>query len=299
MAVVTRASTTVSVGQVMGKAWRLLRAMPLLCVVCLGIIVVTLTLSIVAPLLPLPNPIAGDLIQRLQPPTFGLHSGPFLGTDRLGRDELSRVIFGARLSLAAAFLGIAITATVGVSVGVIAGMAGGWIDWLLMRVVDLSLAIPAVLFAILLAALRGPSFWNVMIVVVFGLWPQYARVARGDVLRVKGEEYVALARTANCPTWRLVLRHIVPNIAPPLMVIATFHMGLIIMVEAALSYLGVGVPLPTPSWGNMVSDGQAYISVAWWLTVIPGVAITANVLSWNILGDWLRDLWDPKAMVQT
>lgn len=253
-----------------------------------------LVLALLAPFLGLSDPTSGDVADRMMPPSIFADDGHLLGTDRLGRDMLSRTIYGARVSLSVALLGIAFTAAVGVAIGAVAGMSGGWVESALMRSADIGLAIPGFLLAIFMAAVFGPSFENIVVVVVFMLWPQYARVTRSEVIQIKRREFIALARIANLPTWRIFVRHVLPNVVPSLLVLATFHVGFVIMIEASLSFLGAGIPPPNPSWGVMISDGQAFIEIAWWLAVIPGLAIMGTVLSWNMLGDWLRDVLDPK-----
>ena len=260
-------------------------------------IVVALVLSgVLAPLLAPHSPIEGSLGERLVPPLGLEGSKPShpLGTDRLGRDTLSRLLYGARISLSVSVLGIALTGAVGSFVGLLAGFLGGWVDTLLMRLVDISLSLPGILIAVLLSVVFEPSFTNVIIVVVFLLWPSYARLVRGETLGLKQQEFVALARIAGCSNLTIMFRHIVPNLLPSILVLATLHVGYVIVLEAALSFLGVGIPPPTPSWGVMVADGRGLIEQAWWVSILPGVAIVVTVLSLNILGDWVRDRLDPK-----
>jgi peptide/nickel transport system permease protein len=252
--------------------------------------------ALLAPLLAPHSPIEGTLTQRLRPP-IGLPGGDLdhlLGTDRQGRDTLSRLIFGARVSLSVSLLGILITATFGSAIGLVAGFLGSWVDALLMRIVDISLSLPGILVAMLLAVVLKPSFANVVIVVAFVLWPSYARLVRGEALALKHQDFVALARVAGCSNRTIMLRHILPNVVPSVLVLATLHVGLVIVLEAALSFLGVGIPPPTPSWGVMVADGRGLIEQAWWISILPGVAILVTVISLNILGDWVRDRLDPK-----
>jgi len=261
------------------------------------VIVAALVLcGILAPLLAPHSPVEGSLGERLVPPLGmeGSKAGHPLGTDRLGRDTLSRLLYGARISLAVSVVGISLTGAVGSFIGLLAGFLGGWVDTLLMRLVDISLSLPGILIAVLLSVVFEPSFTNVIIVVVFLLWPSYARLVRGETLGLKQQEFVALARVAGCSSLTIMFRHIVPNLLPSILVLATLHVGYVIVLEAALSFLGVGIPPPTPSWGVMVADGRGLIEQAWWVSILPGIAILVTVLSLNILGDWVRDRLDPK-----
>jgi peptide/nickel transport system permease protein len=262
----------------------------------LAIVGALLLCAIFAPWLSQHSPLEGSLGQRLAPPIGmeGAKPGHPLGTDRHGRDTLSRLVHGARISLAVSVVGIALTGAVGGFIGLLAGFLGGWIDTLLMRLVDISLSLPGILIAVLLSVVFEPSFTNVIIVVVFLLWPSYARLVRGETLAIKQQDFVALARIAGCSRLSIMFRHIVPNLMPSVLVLATLHVGYVIVLEAALSFLGVGIPPPTPSWGVMVADGRGLIEQAWWISILPGVAILATVLSLNILGDWVRDRLDPK-----
>jgi peptide/nickel transport system permease protein len=249
-----------------------------------------------APWLAPRSPVEGSLGERLIPP-IGMEGAKLdhpLGTDRHGRDVLSRLVYGARISLSVSIVGIALTGAVGSFIGLLAGFLGGWVDTLLMRLVDISLSLPGILIAVLLSVVFEPSFKNVIIVVVFLLWPSYARLVRGETLGLKQQDFVALARIAGCSSLTIMFRHIVPNLLPSILVLATLHVGYVIVLEAALSFLGVGIPPPTPSWGVMVADGRGLIERAWWVSILPGVAILVTVLSLNILGDWVRDRLDPK-----
>src|SRR5438445_73196 len=201
---------------------------------------------------------------------------------------------GARIALAVSVVGIALPGAAGSLIGLLAGFFGGWVDTLLMRLADISLSLPGILLAVLLSVVFEPSFTNVIIVVVFLLWPSYARLTRGEALGLKQQEFVALAPIAGCSSLRIMFRHILPNLAPSILVLATLHVGYVIVLEAALSFLGVGIPPPTPSWGVMVADGRGLIEQAWWISILPGIAILVTVLSLNILGDWVRDRLDPK-----
>jgi peptide/nickel transport system permease protein len=262
----------------------------------LAIVAALVLCGILAPVLAPQSPVEGSLGDRLVPPVGmdGNKPGHLLGTDRLGRDTLSRLIYGARISLSVSVVGITLTGALGSFIGLLAGFVGGWLDTLLMRIVDISLSLPGILIAVLLSVVFEPSFTNVIIVVVFLLWPSYARLVRGETLGIKQQEFVSLARIAGCSSLTIMFRHIVPNLAPSILVLATLHVGYVIVLEAALSFLGVGIPPPTPSWGVMVADGRGLIEQAWWVSILPGIAILVTVLSLNILGDWVRDRLDPK-----
>jgi peptide/nickel transport system permease protein len=261
-------------------------------VIVVGLVVCALG----APLLAPRSPVEGSLGERLIPPIGmeGWKAGHPLGTDRHGRDVLSRLIYGARISLSVSVVGILLTGAIGSLIGLIAGFYGGWTEAVLMRLVDVSLSLPGILIAVLLSVAFEPSFTNVIVVVVFLLWPSYARLTRGETLGLKQQDFVALARTAGCSNITIMFRHIVPNLVPSILVLATLHVGYVIVLEAALSFLGVGIPPPTPSWGVMVSDGRGLIERAWWVSILPGIAILVTVLSLNMLGDWVRDRLDPK-----
>ncbi len=261
-----------------------------------AIVVALVLCAAFAPWLAPRSPVEGSLGERLAAPMWmdGARPGHPLGTDRHGRDTLSRLLYGARISIAVSVIGITLTGTFGVFVGLLAGFLGGWVDTLLMRLVDISLSLPGILIAVLLSVVFEPSFTNVIIVVVFLLWPSYARLTRGETLGIKQQDFVALARVAGCGSLTIMVRHVLPNLAPSILVLATLHVGYVIVLEAALSFLGVGIPPPTPSWGVMVADGRGLIEQAWWVSILPGIAILVTVLSLNILGDWVRDRLDPK-----
>jgi peptide/nickel transport system permease protein len=262
----------------------------------LAIVVVLVVCGLMAPWLAPHSPVQGSLGERLAAPLGmdGARPGHPLGTDRHGRDTLSRLIYGARISLSVSVVGITLTGAAGVFIGLLAGFFGGWVDTILMRLVDISLSLPGILIAVLLSVVFEPSFTNVIIVVVFLLWPSYARLTRGETLGIKQQDFVALARVAGCSSLTIMFRHVLPNLAPSILVLATLHVGYVIVLEAALSFLGVGIPPPTPSWGVMVADGRGLIEQAWWVSILPGFAILVTVLSLNILGDWVRDRLDPK-----
>jgi peptide/nickel transport system permease protein len=262
----------------------------------LAIVSILIVCALGAPVLAPRSPVEGSLGERLIPPMGmeGWKAEHPLGTDRHGRDVLSRLVYGARISLSVSVVGILLTGTLGSLVGLVAGFYGGWTEAVLMRLVDVSLSLPGILIAVLLSVAFEPSFTNVIIVVIFLLWPSYARLTRGETLGLKQQDFVALARTAGCSNWTIMFRHIVPNLIPSILVLATLHVGYVIVLEAALSFLGVGIPPPTPSWGVMVADGRGLIERAWWVSILPGIAILVTVLSLNMLGDWVRDRLDPK-----
>ena len=259
------------------------------------LLVIFVLVALFGPLISPHDPLAGSLRARLNPP-FWQEGGSWehiFGTDRLGRDILSRIIAGAQISLAVCALVIAIAGTVGTTVGTLAGYFGGWTDRILMRLVDLALSFPVILLALLLGAISGPSFTNIIIVISLVLWSQYARMARGETMKIRNEDYVDLARTSGLSDLKIILRHILPNIAPSLIVVATLQVGVVIVLEASLSFLGVGVPPPAPSWGSMIADGRSYITTAWWLCMVPGFAILLTVMSVNLVGDALADKINP------
>lgn len=275
------------------RTWRARRWPPFIPLVIVGVF---LFCAVLAPFIAPHSPFDGTPAKRLIPPIGmkGSNYDHILGTDRLGRDTLSRLFYGAQISLVVAILGMAVVGTIGSFAGLVAGYYGGWLETIVMRLADLTLALPGILIAMLLAAALKPSFTNVIIVVVIILWSRYARLVRAETLSIKQHGYIALARVAGCSNFTIMFRHILPNLLPSMLVISTLQVGYIIVFEASLSFLGVGIPPPAPSWGRMVSDGRGLIEVAWWISILPGLAILVTVISLNNLGDWLRDRIDPK-----
>ena len=258
-----------------------------------GIAFVAIFANLLAP----HNPEIGSLTARFRPPVWqtGGSAKYLLGTDQLGRDVLSRLIFGARVSMVVGFTAVIFAGAVGTTLGIISGYLGGWVDQVIMRLTDAWLALPALTFAIFLAAIVGPSMWNIVIILGLTYWTRYARVIRGEVLSLKEREFVRLAIVAGCSKWTIMWRHILPNIINSAIVLGTLMLGVVIITEATLSFLGIGVPPPEAAWGLMLSDGKQSLMVGrWWLSVLPGLCIMLMVLSANLLGDWLRVKLDPQ-----
>lgn len=242
------------------------------------------------------DPVKTAMSERFLPPFWaegGTTAHP-LGTDNIGRDILSRVIYGARISLSISLLVIIINSSIGAILGIMAGYIGGNTDNFLMRITDVSLSFPAILIALLLAATIGPGYWTVVLALSILGWAPYSRLIRGEALRLREEGFVAQARIIGTSSARTMVRHIFPNIINPLIVMMTLSIGMVILTEAALSYLGAGIPPPNPSWGSMVNDGRDYLDSAWWISTFPGIAIGLVVMSGNFFGDWLRDKMDPR-----
>ena len=261
------------------------------------LLVVIIALALLAPLLDLPDPTRGDLRARLAGPTWeGLFSPGAhpLGTDEVGRDILSRLIHGSRMTLMVASTAVVLGGIVGTMLGILAGYKGGIVDRLLMRLVDIQLAIPLMLLALLVVAALGPSIRNVVLVLALTSWIRYARIIRAQVLSLREREFVQSARAIGASTARIMFLHILPNVLTPALVVGTLELARVIIMDAALSFLGLGVQPPTPSWGRMLADGRVYLSSAWWVVTFPGLAIVLTVLSVNLFGDWLRDYFDPK-----
>ena len=270
-----------------------MRRAPWLPVIIIALMVI---MAVFAPLLAPHDPINQTLREKLLPP-FWMDGGTtkyLLGTDHFGRDILSRLIYGARVSLIVALLALTAGGGVGLTIGILAGYLGGITESILMRLVDAAFTFPAILFALLLAITMGQGMLTLIIAISLLLWASFARVIRGEVLSLKQRDFVALAKVRGCSTLRIMATHILPNVLNTFMVLVTLNIGVVIIAEAALSFLGAGIPPPTPTWGLMVSEGRGRIAEAWWVSFIPGIAITMLVLSVNVFGDWLRDRLDPR-----
>lgn len=252
--------------------------------------------AIFAPLVAPYDPNTQNLLGRLKAPGTEARGVYYLlGSDELGRDLLSRVIYGARVSLSVAILSVILSGAVGITLGMLAGYRGGWVEVLVMRLVDIFLSIPAILLAIIMVAVLGPGFVNVVLVLALTRWPRYARVAYGQTLAVSNQPYVRLAKAMGAGPFRVLFLHILPNILAPLAVVATLEFGLMVLFEAGLSFLGLGVQPPTASWGAMLSVGRNYVSTAWWIATFPGLCLFLLVLSVNLIGDRLSAYLNPKS----
>jgi peptide/nickel transport system permease protein len=261
--------------------------------ILVGLAFVAIFADVLAPY----DPEVGMLAMRFRPPAWqvGGNIEHLLGTDHVGRDVLSRLIFGARVSMVVGFTAVIVAGVIGTGLGIVSGYLGGWVDQLIMRLTDTWLALPALTFAIFLAAITGPSEMNIVIILGAVYWTRYARVIRGEVLSLKEREFVKLAIVAGCSKRTIMVRHILPNVLNSAIVLGTLMLGVVIVTEASLSFLGVGVPPPKPAWGLMLADGKKGLMVGyWWLTVLPGTCIMLMVLSANLLGDWLRVKLDPQ-----
>jgi ABC-type dipeptide/oligopeptide/nickel transport system permease subunit len=256
----------------------------------LVVVVILLCLAVLAPLIAPYDPARQDLFNQNLPP------GPshWLGTDRLGRDTFSRIVWGARLSFVTGIGSVLVAAALGCFLGLMAGYRRGWVDGIIVRIIDLLMAFPLYLSAIFVVAVLGPSPINTVMAVGIAAMPAFARLSRGETLGEREKDYVVAAHALGMGTARVVLRHVFPNIAAPLLVLASLNIGNAVLVEASLSFLGLGPPPPTPSWGLMVNDGMVVLRRAPWVSLIPGTAVALLVLGANLLGDGLRDAFDPR-----
>jgi peptide/nickel transport system permease protein len=262
------------------------RRLPWAAVTIIGVFALA---GLFAPMLAPYDPYGTELAQRLQSPSWE----HLLGTDTLGRDVLSRLIYGARVTWVVVLISLAVSAAVGITLGVVAGYFRGRVDTVISRSVDATLAIPSIFIALALAVSWGPGARSVIVAVIIILWARFTRVVRSDVLALRENDFIAQAAVTGCSHTRTMLVHLLPNVANSIMVLLSINMGYVIMLEATLSFLGAGIPPPAPSWGGMVSEGQNYVSSAWWLSIVPGLAIGLVVLALNMIGDWFRDYLDP------
>jgi peptide/nickel transport system permease protein len=247
------------------------------------------------------DPTLQNLVGRLSPPTLvptanGLPH--LLGTDELGRDILSRLLVGSRITLLVSLAAVVVGGTVGCALGLVAGYYGGWLERIIMRLVDIQLAFPFILLALLVIAVLGPSLSNLILVLAFTSWVDYARVTRAETLSIREREFVQAARSIGATDWRILTLHILPNVCSTVIVIMTLQLAKVIILEASLSFLGLGVQPPTPSWGRMLADGRDFVATAWWLAAFPGLAILLLVLSVNLVGDWLSIYLNPRLRLQ-
>jgi len=261
-------------------------------VIMLGLVFITLFAPLIAPY----DPVEQHMLERRLPPAFmeGGTTKYILGTDHLGRDILSRIIYGGRVSLSVSLLAIMITAGIGTVMGIASGYIGGRTDGFLMRLTDIAMSFPGLLIAMLLSVGVGPGFWTVVFALSILGWAGYSRMIRGEALRLRNSDFVMQARVNGVSNIGIMFKHIFPNVVNTLIIIMTLQIGMMILAESALSYLGIGIPAPTPSWGSMVSDGRNDLDRAWWISTFPGIAIGLVVLSGNFLGDWIRDKTDPR-----
>ena len=261
-----------------------------------GVLVFLVILAIAAPFISPHDPGSIDIRSRLMPPAWmdGGSWSHFFGTDNVGRDVLTRIIYGARVSL---FIGVAtilIGGLTGALLGMVAGYFRGKTESAIMRLVDIQMAFPSILLAVAIMALVGPSMMNVIFVLSLSTWAPFCRVARAQTLHVCSQEYIIAAEALGLKDWAILIRHVIPNIMSPLIVVASFALATNIINEASLSFLGVGVPPSTPTWGGMLGEGRNYLRIAWWVSTLPGIALMMCVYSVNMLGDWLRDFYDPR-----
>ncbi len=275
------------------SAWYYVRRWPIIPVVVLSVLVFV---GVAAPWVAPQDPIEQTLPDRNADPSFIWFgdSGHILGGDHVGRDVLSRVIHGARISLTVMAIALSTGLVVGTSLGVLAGYFGGIVDEIITRIVDIWLGFPFLLLALVVAVVVGATFLTVMGLMALLAWSSFVRNVRADVLVLKESDYVALAQVAGASTGRILIRHILPGTVGTITVIASLSVGNLILAEATLSFLGAGIPAPTPSWGNMISEGRDYLQTAWWTSVFPGLALFLTVMSLNFFGDWLRDRLDPR-----
>lgn len=260
--------------------------------VLLGVV----AMALAAPWLSPQDPLEVNLRSRLGAPVWseGGSSANLLGTDQLGRDLLSRMIWGSRISLLVGVASVLVSGLIGMALGMISGYAGGWLDQVIMRIVDVQMGFPFILMAVTIMAFLGPSMRNLILVLVLSTWVIYCRLIRVRTLALREALFVDAARAIGCTPFRILIRHILPNHVPVMIVVGTFQLGRMIVAESALSFLGLGVPPPTPTWGGIISSGRMYIDLAWWIVTFPGALLTITVIAVGSVGDWLRRVLDPR-----
>ena len=254
------------------------------------IIIILIIIAALSPIIATHNPFEGNILERLQPPT----SNHLLGTDEIGRDVFSRMIYGARISISVGIIAVTISLIIGTFLGLISGYFGGKIDIIIMRFVDIMLCFPSFFLILMVIAFLEPNIYNVMIVIGLTSWTGLARLVRGETLTIKERDFITAAKGLGLRKRRIIFVHILPNVISPVIVSSILGVGAAILVESGLSFLGLGVQPPTPSWGNILTSGKDYIHIEWWLSLFPGLAILITVLGWNLLGEGLRDVFDPR-----
>jgi peptide/nickel transport system permease protein len=266
------------------------------CVVGGSLVALVLAMALLAPVVAPSAPEVQDLLGRLRPPAWieGGNAANLLGTDHLGRDILSRVLYGARISVLVGLVSVLISGAIGVALGLVAGYYGAWVDLVIMKLVEIFLTIPFVLLALVIMALFGQGLPILIVVICLNRWIHYCRVIRGDVLSLRERDFVTGARALGVSTPRILVRHVLPNTIASLSVVTTFSLATIILIEASLSFLGLGVPPPIATWGSMLNESRAYMIPSWWTSIFPGLAIFLTVLGVNVLGDGVRDAFDPR-----
>jgi len=265
-----------------GAAWGIVAAL---------FLALEIALAVAAPHLSSQNPLTGDLDRRLLAPGT---PGHWLGTDQLGRDVWVRMLYGARVSLIVGVVAVAVAGTAGVAAGLLMGYRGGWLDRLGSRLVDVQLSFPFMALALSMAAVLGASLTGIVATLAISSWVLYARLVRGEALALRQQEFVEAARTLGAPAWRILLRHVLPNVIGPAIALGSLEAGRLIVAESSLSFLGYGIQPPLPAWGNMLAEGKDYMARAWWLTVFPGLAVSFTCLATTLLGDWLTEVLDPR-----